>query len=107
MAGLIERNAKQDITISQVTGAVADGKHVYKTIRAKAMYLQDFGRDDFNQFGNIRNGKVILVAPLFSTPSTPGQLCCDGKTYDIQKVQVLRNLKGVVLGYRIAVAGSE
>lgn len=107
MAGLIERNAKLDITISQITGEIVDGQHVYRTIHAKAMHLQDFGRAEFDQFGTIRNGKVILVAPLSRAPEPPGQICCEGRSYDIQQVQELRNLKGVVQGYRIAVSGAE
>jgi len=105
MAGLIERNAKNIISLKQRTG-ISDGKPVFGTAVSCLAMIFDFRQSDKNEFGSIQNGKIFLIAPLSSPPALPGFVSCDGNDYEMKSVKILRNLKGVVLGYRVAAAGA-
>ena len=115
MAGVIEKYANNPITIRRRVGII-DGQPEWEEFAALAMMF-DFTQSDIDYFtssgikrggnlGSIKNGKVFLVSPAIGqAPELPGQVLHDGKTYDIQGVKTYRNLKGQLLGYRVAVAG--
>ncbi|MDD4817301.1 MAG: hypothetical protein PHI85_04960 [Victivallaceae bacterium] len=104
MPGLIEKNAKIQLTMKQVF-AVVDGKTTYTEFVCSGMVF-DFTQSDFDYFGTVKSGKVFLVAPLERPPSLPGQIVHDGVAYEIKGIKTYRNIKGVILGYRIAAAGA-
>ena len=104
MAGIIERYAKTAMTLKQ-RSAIVDGKPTWSSTACLGMVLDYTGRD-IDDFGAIKNGKIFLVAPMAFTPALPGMMLCDGVEYEIKGIKTYRNLKGVLLGYRIAVAGA-
>lgn len=103
MAGIIEKHAKTAATIKQRCG-ISDGKPVWSNTDCLVMAL-DYTARDIGYFGALNNGKIFLVSPLESTPTLPGKIICDGTEYEIKGIKTYRNLKGVLIGYRIAVAG--
>ena len=104
MSGVIEKYARNSITIRKRVGIV-DGKPEWEEFGAIAMIF-DFTQRDMDYFGDVKNGTVFLVSPTISqAPELTGQVVYDGKCYDIQGIKTYRNLKGQLLGYRIAVAG--
>lgn len=104
MAGIIEKYAQNSVTIRKRVGIV-DGKPEWAEFEALAIMF-DFTQSDIDYFGSVKNGKVFLVSPAIEqAPELPGQVIHEGKCYDIQGVKTYRNLKGKLLGYRIAVAG--
>ena len=104
MAGLIEKHAKTAMTLKQ-RDSIVDGKPTWTETPCLGMVF-DFASSDVAEFGAIKNGKIFLVAPLASAPTLPGMMLCDGVEYEIKGIKTYRNLRGVLLGYRIAVAGA-
>lgn len=105
MAGIIEKIATTPITIKQQT-TILDGLVVWgRNIDALA-FETGFTQTDVGLFGTIQNGKIFLVAPTSVTPEQPAQIVCNGKTYDVKGIKPYRNMKNILLGYRIAVAGA-
>lgn len=104
MAGIIEKHAKTPVTLKQ-RSAIVDGKPTWSSTDCLGMVL-DYTARDIGDFGAIKNGKIFLVPPLGFTPTLPGMVLCEGKEYEIKAVKTYRNLKGVLIGYRIAVAGA-
>ena len=105
MAGIIERNARVRAIIKQRMG-IEDGKTVWSEVECLCFSL-DVEKAGKDYFGSIQNGKVIMVAPMDSTPTLPGFIIYEGVEYEIREIQTYRNLKGVVMGYRIVVAGAS
>lgn len=105
MAGIIEKIATTPITIKQQT-TILDGKVVWgQNIEALAFEM-GFTQTDIGMFGAIQNGKIFLVAPTYIVPKQPAQIVCNGETYDVKGIKPYRNMKNILLGYRIAVAGA-
>ena len=105
MPGIIERYAKTAMTLKQRSGIV-DGKPTWSSTACVGMVL-DFTKSDLEYFGAIQNGKIFLVSPLDFTPTLPGMMVCSGVEYEIKGIKTYRNLRGVLLGYRMAVAGAS
>ena len=105
MAGLIERYAKTAMTLKQRAGIV-DGKPTWNETDCLGMIL-DFTSRDIGYFGSIQNGKIFLIPPLPFVPELPGMMLCGGSEYEIKGIKTYRNLRGILLGYRIAVAGAS
>lgn len=104
MSGIIGNYARNSIIIRKRVGFV-DGKPVFEDFNGIAMIF-DFSRGDVSLFGAIQNGKVFLVAPnIPEAPEVHGQVIYDGQTYDIHGVKTYRNIKGELVGYKVAVAG--
>lgn len=104
MPGLIERVAKTAAVLKQPTGTVSDGVVQYSTVDCLVRGFENAAQG-FDEYGRVRYGRVFLVAPLASTPVLPGTITVDGVEYEIASVKPYRNLRGVLMGYRIAVAG--
>lgn len=105
MAGIIERNARDQAVIKQRIG-ISDGKDVWADVQCRCFSL-DFEQSDKEYFGAIQNGKIFMVAPLGTNPHLPGMILHNGIEYEIRGIRTYRNLKGVLLGYQIAVAGAS
>ena len=105
MAGIIERNARDQATIRQRIG-ITDGKDVWGDVQCRCFVL-DFEQSDKEYFGAIQNGKIFMVAPMATDPQLPGRILHNGEEYEIRGIRTYRNLKGVLMGYRIAVAGAQ
>lgn len=105
MAGIIEKIAKTPIIIKQET-RIEDGKVIFGREVSALAFEIGFTQTDVGMFGAIQNGKIFLVAPTSVTPEQPAQIVCNGKTYDVKGIKPYRNMKNVLLGYRIAVAGA-
>lgn len=104
MAGIIERNARIRLTLKQRSG-ISDGKPTWSGISCRGFFT-DMTQADFEYFGRIRNGRIFFVAPFAGTaPKLPAMIVCDGVEYEVQGIRTYRNLQGVLLGYRMAVAG--
>ena len=104
MAGIIEKIATTPITIKQQT-TILDGMVVWgRNIEALAFEM-GFTQTDVGMFGAIQNGKIFLVTPTSVTPEQPAQIVCNGKTYDVKAIKPIRNIKNVLLGYKIACHG--
>lgn len=104
MAGLIEKSAKKTAVLGQPTGAIVDGQQVFTNVPCLVFGMAS-AQQGFDEYGRIQYGQVFLVAPLAATPVMPGTITVEGHTYTISGVQEYRNLRGVLMGYRIAVAG--
>lgn len=104
MAGIIEKHAKTAMTLKQRSGIV-DGKPTWSSTDCLGMVL-DYTSSDVGYFGAIKNGKIFLIPPLEFTPTLPGKMLCGGVEYEIKGIKTYRNLKGVLIGYRMAVAGA-
>lgn len=105
MAGIIERNAKTPAVIKQKV-SIVDGKPTWNSTPCVCMVF-DFTQADIQYFGAVQNGKIFLVSPLPNPPKLPGMIVLDNIEYDIKGIKIYRNLKGELLGYRIAVAGAS
>ena len=104
MAGIIEKNARLDLTLKQAGDEITDGKETWFSVPCRGLLL-DMRSNDFNLYGTLQDGKVFLVAPLPDEPLLPGFILYSNKEYEIKAIKTLRNLRGVVLGYRIVAAG--
>ena len=105
MAGIIERNARDHATIRQ-RNDIVDGKDVWSDRECRCFCI-DFEQSDKEYFGAIQNGKIFMVAPLETDPHLPGMILHNGREYEIRGIRMYRNMKGILLGYRIAVAGAS
>ena len=105
MAGIIERNANTPAIIKQRIG-FWDGKPIWAELECYCFSL-DFEQSDKDYFGTIKNGKILMVAPMEITPVLPGFIVYEGIEYVMKGIRIYRNLKGVLMGYRIAVAGAQ
>lgn len=101
MAGIIERNAKTPMTLKRRSGIV-DGKPSYAEFACRGM-LFDFSQADLDYFGKIGTQKTVLLAPLDGVVDTTCKISFDGKEYNISAVKTIRNLKGVLLGYKVVI----
>lgn len=104
MAGLIERIAKTPAVLKQPTGTITDGKETYSTVNCLVFGMKNASQG-FDEYGHIRYGTVFLIAPLPSAPVMPGTITVNGHEYAIASVSEYRNLRGVLYGYQITVAG--
>ncbi|MCD8295476.1 MAG: hypothetical protein LUE27_09590 [Clostridia bacterium] len=105
MAGIIERNARDTAVIRRRAG-IEDGKPVWSEEECLC-FPMDFEQSDRDWLGAIESGKVFLVAPMGEAPGLPGMVVYNGEEYDIRGVRTYRNLRGELLGYRVAVAGAS
>jgi hypothetical protein len=104
MAGIIEKIAQTPITIKQEVG-ISDGKTVWGNDISALAFIMSFQQSDISLYGTIQNGKVFLVSPTQREPKLPAIILCNGEKYDVKGVKPYRNMKNVLLGYRIVVAG--
>lgn len=104
MAGLIEKNAREVYTLRNSSGII-DGKQVWaeKEVRGLSFELQ---KAEFDASGTVQAEKVFLIAPQADLESVtiPAQIVHDGAVYDVMSAKTLRNLKGELLGFRVAAA---
>ncbi|MBO5645355.1 MAG: hypothetical protein J6S90_08910 [Lentisphaeria bacterium] len=102
---MIEKNARLEFTLKQAGDEISDGKYDWISIPCRGLLL-DMRSNDFNLYGGtLQDGKVFLIAPLPEEPLLPGFVLYGNKEYEIKAIKTLRNLRGVVLGYRIVAAG--
>ena len=106
MAGIIEKNARLEFTLKQAGDEISDGKYNWISVPSRGLLL-DMRSNDFNLYGTLQDGKVFLIAPLPEEPLLPGFIVYGSKEYEIKSIKTLRNLRGVVLGYRIVAAGGS
>jgi hypothetical protein len=105
MAGIIEKIANTPIIIRQRTD-VEDGKEIFgKNIAAYARVM-GFTQTDIGLYGAVQNGKIFLVSPTEVEPVLPAVIVYNGEEYDAKSVKPIRNMKNILLGYRIAAAGA-
>lgn len=104
MAGLIAKTARIPIIIKQET-AVEDGKVVFGRQISALAFVMGMTQADIGLYGTLHNGKVFLVAPTDVEPVLPAVIVCNGEEYDAKAIKPYRNMKNVLLGYRIVVAG--
>lgn len=104
MAGIIEKIAHTPITIKQEVG-ILDGKTVWGNDISAVAFIMGFQQSDISLYGTIQNGKVFLVPPPQREPRLPAIILCNGEKYDVKGIKPYRNMKNVLLGYRIVVAG--
>lgn len=101
MAGLIERNAKKAMILMR-RSAIIDGKPSFTNVLCRGMVF-DFTKSDLDYFGRVGTQKTVLLAPLDGTVDTTCKISFDGKEYNISAVKTIRNLKGVLLGYKVVI----
>lgn len=99
MAGLIEKNAKTPITI-RIAGEIIDGEMVFENRPAMAMVFES-SQSVSDNYGTVQQEKTFLVAPFDVTPKIPCEIIHDGACYDVKSIKIIRNMKGVLLGYKI------
>lgn len=104
MAGLIAKVAKTPIIIKQET-AVEDGKSIFGIQLSALAFVMGMTQADIGLFGTLHNGKVFLVTTMDAEPVLPAVIICNGKEYDVKAIKPYRNMKNVLLGYRIVAAG--
>ena len=116
MAGVIERIAKELVVLHIPTGQYEDGKPKFDEVEGRAFVFESsenpveyVGSYKKGDFGHIGAGVKMLVAPLAGDkkPRHPCKLEYGGKLYDLQGMRTVRNMKGVLLGYVIYVAGAS
>ena len=104
MAGLIEKNAREVYTLRNSSGII-DGKQVWaeKEVRGLSFELQ---KAEFDASGTVQAEKVFLISPQSDLEGVtiPAQIVRDGAVYDVMSAKTLRNLKGDLLGFRVAAA---
>lgn len=107
MAGLIEKNARETYTLRNSSGII-DGQQVWseKSVRGLSFELQ---KAEFDASGTVQAEKVFLIAPQSELDgiTIPAQIVHDGAVYDVMSAKALRNLKGELLGFRIAAAAQR
>lgn len=103
MAGIIEKYATNQITI-RIAGEISDGKTSYVDYRAVAM-ISGEKKADMDNYGTVQDGKTFLIAPNTVEPTIPGEIVFQDETYTIKSVKPIRNIKGVLWGYRVIAAG--
>jgi hypothetical protein len=102
MAGLIEKNATETYTLRNSSGII-DGKQVWaeKSVRGLSFELQ---KSEFGEAGSVQTEKVFLIAPQADLEGVtiPAQIVHGTAVYDVMSVKALRNLRGDLLGFRVA-----
>ncbi len=106
MPGLIEKLAKTPITVKIPSGTFEDSQPVYTELSAKA-FPKDMDASDMRLFGLTQSGVVFYVYGLSAKPAVPCKASFEGKDYDIFKVLEYRDMKGALLGHKLAVAGAS
>lgn len=105
MAGLIGKIAKTDVKIYIPKGTFLDSAPGFDEVEAKAFIFDSKDNPvEYPEKGTVNYGTRMLIAPLSSgrEPTVPGKVKVGGKTFDISNIRTLRNMKGDLLGYRIA-----
>jgi hypothetical protein len=106
MAGLIEKNAKTPITV-RVAGEIIDGETSFENHPALAMVFESSQADVDNygsvidNYGTVQQEKTFLVAPFDVKPEIPCEIIYDEENYVVKSIKTIRNMKGVLLGYKI------
>lgn len=104
MASIIVKNAREVYTLRNSSGII-DGKQVWaeKEVRGLSFELQ---KAEFDASGTVQAEKVFLIAPQADLDgiTIPAQIVHDGAVFDVMSVKALRNLKGELLGFRVAAA---
>ena len=107
MSGLIEKNARETYTLRNSSGII-DGKQVWseKEVRGLSFELQ---KAEFDASGTVQAEKVFLIAPQADLDGVtiPAQIVHDGAVFDVMSAKTLRNLKGELLGFRVAAASQR
>lgn len=110
MAGIIEKNAKTPITI-RIASDIVDGETSFVNHPALAMVFES-SISDLNNFGNkidnygtVQHETTFLVSPFGVTPDIPCEIIYNNACYDVKSIKIMRNMKGVLLGYKITSAG--
>ena len=103
MAGLIEKNANIPITI-RIAGDIVDGETSFENHSAMAMVFES-SQSVSDSYGTVQQEKTFLVAPLDVTPDMPCEIIHDNTCYDVKSIKTIRNMKGVLLGYKITSVG--
>lgn len=84
-------------------GPIVDGKQTYTETFARGRVIA-FSRRDIDYFGEIQDGKIILVSPP-EMPTLPGQIRIDDELYDLVQVRPCRDIDDHLIGCRCAVTG--
>ena len=103
MAGLIEKNAKTPITV-RIASEIIDGETSFVNHPAMAMVFES-SVSDLNNYGTVQHETTFLVAPFDVTPEIPCKITHNNACYDVKSIKIIRNMKGVLLGYKITSAG--
>lgn len=102
--GIIEKIAVNPCTVSIGTGVYADGVETMKDYSALGFRI-DGVRDGFNPDGSVRRISTIFIAPSIEVaPKVPCKVTYGGETMQVAGVDTYRNMKSVLLGYRLEVA---
>ena len=104
MAGLIEKNATIPITI-RISGEITDGQTSFENHPAMAMVFES-SQTDSDNYGTVQNTKTFLVAPFDVTPEIPCEIIHNDACYTVKSIKTIRNMKSVLLGYKIVSVGS-
>ena len=99
MAGLIEKNAKTPITV-RVASEIIDGETSFVNHAALAMVFET-SQLAFDNYGTVQQETTFYVAPLNVTPELPCNVVYNNECYDVKSIKIIRNMKGVLLGYKI------
>ena len=103
MAGLIEKNAKTPITI-RIASDIVDGETSFVNHAAMAMIFES-SELAFDNYGTVQHETTFLVSPFGVTPDIPCEIIYNDACYDVKSIKIIRNMKGVLLGYKITSAG--
>lgn len=100
--GIIERIAWINATLYQATSAIEDGEIVWDNGTAYKVFLLESKQNGFDEYGKVQFSKVFLATPETPEPALPARLAVGGETYDIASIKPYRNMRGKLLGYRLA-----
>ena len=103
MAGLIEKNAKTPITV-RIAGEIVDGETLFVNHPALAMVFES-SQTASDNYGTVQHETTFLVAPFGVTPDIPCEIIYNNACYDVKSIKLIRNMKGVLLGYKITSVG--
>ena len=103
MAGIIEKNAKNPITI-RIASDIVDGETSFVNHAAMAMVFES-SQLAFDNYGTVQHETTFFVAPLDVTPELPCEVIYDNACYDVKSIKIMRNMKGVLLGYKLTSVG--
>ena len=99
MAGLIEKNAKTPITV-RIAGEIVDGETLFVNHPALAMVFES-SKTASDNYGTVQHETTFLVSPFDVTPDIPCEIIYNNACYDVKSIKIIRNMKGVLLGYKI------
>ncbi len=103
MPGPIDRYKRETYKIKQRT-SIVDGKPVFSDTEAQGLSL-DMSQDELSAFGKVHNGRVFFIVPIDPAPQMPCQIEFNSVVYDVQKIETLRTLSGVLWGYKLVAFG--